>query len=205
MLNVLRHCFCFVGRSYCHFLLAGVIAIVFIWWQMLLPLWLLFLPLVGILYHFCERCYCHLCWLMLLPCFVAVFVADVMATMADGIAIYKIDVIARCYYHLCWLMLLPYFVAVFVADVMATMADGIAICKIDVIARCYCHLCWLMLLPYFVAVFVADVMATMADGIAICKIDVIGRCYLPGWKMEYPTQVDVWSDVMTLCSRWNGH
>ena len=62
-----------------------------------------------------------------------------------------------------------------------------------------------MLLPCFVAVFVADVMATMADGIAICKIDVIGRCYLPGWKMEYLTQVDVKSDVMTLCGRWNGH
>ena len=34
------------------FLLADVIAIVFVWWQMLLPLWLLFLPLVGMLYHF---------------------------------------------------------------------------------------------------------------------------------------------------------
>ena len=37
------------------FLLADVIAIVcvlFGWWQMLLPLWLLFLPLVGMLYHF---------------------------------------------------------------------------------------------------------------------------------------------------------
>ena len=53
--------------------------------------------------------------------------------------------------------------------------------------------------------FVADVMAIMADGIAICKTDVIGRCYLPGWQMEWPTQVDVWSDVMTLCGRWNGH
>ena len=34
------------------FLLADVIAIVFGWWQILLPLWLLFLPLVGMLYHF---------------------------------------------------------------------------------------------------------------------------------------------------------
>ena len=82
------------------FLLADVIAIVcvlFGWWQMLLPLWLLFVPLVGMLYHFMADviaifvgwCYCH--------AFVAVFVADVMATVADGIAIYKTDVIGRCY------------------------------------------------------------------------------------------------------------
>ena len=44
-------------------------------------------------------------WQMLLPSLladviaipVAVFVADVMATMADGIAISKTDVIGRCY------------------------------------------------------------------------------------------------------------
>ena len=61
-----------------------------------LPLWLLFLPLVGMLY---------ILWQMLLPSlladviaiFVAVFVADVMATMADVIAINKTDVIGRCY------------------------------------------------------------------------------------------------------------
>ena len=42
-----------------------------------------------------------------------------------------------------------------------------------------------------VAVFVADVIATIGDGITINMSDVIGRCYLPGWQMEYPTQVDV--------------
>ena len=61
------------------FLLAGVIAIVFIWWQMLLPLWLLFLPLVGILYH---------------------FVADVIAILlADVIAMLCCCVCGRCYGH----------------------------------------------------------------------------------------------------------
>ena len=62
-----------------------------------------------------------------------------------------------------------------------------------------------MLLPCFCCCIVADVVATLADGIAIYKTDVIGRCCLPGWQMEQPTQVDVWSDVMTMCGRWNGY
>ena len=33
---------------------------------------------------------------MLLPCFCCCIVADVVVTMADGIAIYKTDVIGRC-------------------------------------------------------------------------------------------------------------
>ena len=90
------HCFAFLADVIAIFLLADVIAIVFGWWQMLLPLWLLFLPLVGMLY---------IMWQMLLPSlladviaiFVAVFVTDVMATMADGIAINETDVIGRCY------------------------------------------------------------------------------------------------------------
>ena len=82
-------------------LLADVIAIVGMllgWWQMLLSLWLLFLPLVGMMYHskadviaiFVGWCYCHACVLLY-------FVADVIATMADGIAICENDVIGRCY------------------------------------------------------------------------------------------------------------
>ena len=34
---------------------------------------------------------------MLLPCFCCCIVADVVVTMADGIAIYKTDVIGRCF------------------------------------------------------------------------------------------------------------
>ena len=88
-----------IGRCYCHILLADVIAMICIlldWWQMLLPLWLLLLPLVGMMYHsmadviaifwanvnalfvcccICGRCYCH---------------------MADGIAICENFVIGRC-------------------------------------------------------------------------------------------------------------
>ena len=87
----LCYCFIFLADVIAIFFLADAIAMVFGWWQMLLPLWLLFLPLVGILY---------IMWQMLLPSlladviaiFVAVFVADVMATMADGIAINKTDV-----------------------------------------------------------------------------------------------------------------
>ena len=44
----------FIGRYYCHILLADVIAMICILqslWQMLLPLWLLLLPLVGMMYH----------------------------------------------------------------------------------------------------------------------------------------------------------
>ena len=54
----LCHCFVFLADVIAIFLLADVIAIVFGWWQMLLPLWLLFLPLVGMLY---------IMWQMLLP------------------------------------------------------------------------------------------------------------------------------------------
>ena len=60
------YCHSFCGRCYCHCYVfywqmllpyscwADVIAIVCMlldWWQMLLPLWLLFLPLEGMLYH----------------------------------------------------------------------------------------------------------------------------------------------------------
>ena len=52
-------------------LLADVIAIVGMllgWWQMLLPLWLLFSPLVGTMYHSMADVIAIFCWLMLLPC-----------------------------------------------------------------------------------------------------------------------------------------
>ena len=44
----------FIGRYYCHILLADVIAMICIlqsFCQMLLPLWLLLLPLVGMMYY----------------------------------------------------------------------------------------------------------------------------------------------------------
>ena len=44
----------FIGRYYCHILLADVIAMICILQslcQMLLPLWLLLLPLVGMMYY----------------------------------------------------------------------------------------------------------------------------------------------------------
>ena len=48
------HCDVFFGRYYCHILLADVIAMICILLslqQMLLPLWLLLLPLLGMMYH----------------------------------------------------------------------------------------------------------------------------------------------------------
>ena len=52
----------------------------------------------GNVVSFYGRCYCHLCWLMLLPYFLLLcFLADVISTMADGIAISETDVIGRCY------------------------------------------------------------------------------------------------------------
>ena len=57
---------------------------------MLFPLWLLVLPLCGIDVSYSGRCYCHL-WLADVIVIVYVllyFVADVVATMADGNAIF---------------------------------------------------------------------------------------------------------------------
>ena len=133
------------------------------------------------------RCCCHsFLWQMLLPLY-CILLADVIAI-------------------LCWLVLLPWY-----------LYGGRCYCHCGC---CFCHLweyciiLWQMLLPSLLAdviamllllCFVADVIVTMADGIVIRKTDVIGRCYLQGWKLEYPTQVDVWSDVMTMCGRMNGY
>ena len=85
------------------FLLADVIAIslladAIVIVHMLLGWWQMLLPLVGMMYHsmadvisiFVGWYYCHACVLLY-------FVADVIATMADGIAICENDVIGRCY------------------------------------------------------------------------------------------------------------
>ena len=87
-----------------------------------------------------------------------------------------------------WLLLLP-----LVGMMYHSIADVMAIFR-------------LMLVPCLnVAVFLADVITTMGDGIAIYENFVIGRCCLPGWQMQQPTRVGVWSDVITMCGRWNSH
>ena len=89
----------FIGRCYCHILVGWCYC--HSWYitrQMLLPMWLLLLPLVGMMYHsmadviviFVGWCHFHACVLLY-------FVADVITTMADGIAICENDVIGRCY------------------------------------------------------------------------------------------------------------
>ena len=118
------------------FVLADVIAICF--------LWLLVLPLYHQLYQKVYHCCCY-------------FLADVVARMADGIAMYMIG---RCYCHVAdvvatvvflfigdvigwWLMFLPLLCTVLLADVVAW---------------------WLMeCLPW---VWMADVVARVADGLA---------------------------------------
>ena len=80
------------------FLLADVIAIVCVLF------WLVADVVATVAVVFCHLWGCIIlwqmllpsCWLMLLPCFCCCIVADVVATMADGIAIYKTDVIGRC-------------------------------------------------------------------------------------------------------------
>ena len=78
-----------------------------------------FFATCGNVVSFCGRCYCHLCWLMLLPCFfVAVFCGRwychlwdwcdwqmLFARVADGIA-YPGGCVVTCYNHL-WQMEWP--------------------------------------------------------------------------------------------------
>ena len=125
------------------------------------------------------------------------FVADVIATvMYFYLQILLPYYVGRCYCH-------DLYIAKFVADVIATVAVVVTTCGNDVsfYCRCYGHF-RLMLVPCLnVAVFLADVITTMGDGIAIYETFVIGRCCLPGWKMQQPTRVSVWSDVITMCGR----
>ena len=78
-----RHCACvMVGRCLANFMCAcGRCYCLMFLWLMLLPF--------DVFY--CGRYYCHhsLSWLMLLPCNMCCYdcVADVIATVADGIAI----------------------------------------------------------------------------------------------------------------------
>ena len=155
--------------------------------QVLWPFYWVMFPNVVFAY---GRCYCH------------TFVADGIATVM--------------YFY--WQMLLSYSggwcychglcIAKFVADVIATVAVAVTTCGNDVsfYGRCYGHF-RLMLVPCL-------------NGCCIC-----GRCYhhygwwylpfmrilwladvgLPGCQMEQPTMVGVWSDVITMCGRWNSH
>ena len=140
-------------------LLADVIAIVGMllgWWQMLLPLWLLLLPLVGMMYHSMADCYCHLCWLILLPCLcVAVFCGRcychygwwychlwewcdwqmLFTRVADGIA-YQGGCVVRCYNHM-W------------ADGIATKYVNLFQLKLWLLNRTLSHMWGRWYLPMF--------------------------------------------------------
>ena len=118
------HCFVFLADVIAIFLLADVSAIVFGWWQMLLPLWLLFLPLVGCCI-FCGRCYCHLCWLMLLP--------------------YLLLCLWQMLWPL-WLMLLPLIRLMWLADVICQGGRWNSLPRWMCVVRCCDHV-WQMEWP----------------------------------------------------------
>ena len=87
--------FCIVGRCYCH---------IFVEWCYCKHVWLV-ADVVATLAMVCATCGNVYIWQLLLPSWlgniiaihIAVFVADVIATIANDIAINKSDVIGTCY------------------------------------------------------------------------------------------------------------
>ena len=149
-----------------------------------------------ILADVCQCCFCI--WQMSLPCFLWQMLLPLVCIFIGKYYCHILlaDVIAMiCILLSLWQMLLPLWLLVLplVGMMYHSIADVMAIFR-------------LMLVPCLnVAVFLADVITTMGDGIAIYENFVIGRCCLPGWQMQQPTRVGVWSDVITMCGRWNSH